>query len=234
MAEASLQPPAQNPPHKAPRKYVFVVTYGRSGSTLLQALLNTLDGACIRGENYNLLMPLYQSVKQARRARQEYGKSPQPPDHPWYGAHLVDPAKFARGLANVFVERVICPPPGTRILGFKEIRYAPLDRAYLNEFLEFVLSAFENSFILFNQREPEAVAQSSWWADKPADEVVKMIESANESFATFAARRPKRTRLVRYEQVVADSEYIREVFQFLGEKMNDEKVAQVLGTKLEH
>lgn len=213
---------------------MFVVTYGRSGSTLLQALLNTLDGACIRGENYNLLMPLFQSVKQARRARQEYGKSAQSPDHPWYGAHQIDPAKFARGLANVFVERVICPPPGARILGFKEIRYAPLDRAYLSEFLEFVLSAFDNSFILFNQRDPEAVAQSSWWANKPAHEVVKIVTNANDAFAAYVARRPKRTRVVHYEQVVADKEYIRSIFQFLGETMDDEKVAQVLGTKLEH
>lgn len=35
--------------------YVFIITYGRSGSTLTQNLLNSLPGYCIRGENSNLL-----------------------------------------------------------------------------------------------------------------------------------------------------------------------------------
>ena len=38
--------------------FVFVVTYGRSGSTLLQNVLNTIPGYCIRGENANTLAHL--------------------------------------------------------------------------------------------------------------------------------------------------------------------------------
>jgi len=32
-------------------RYVFVVTYGRSGSTLMQGLLNALPGVLVRGES---------------------------------------------------------------------------------------------------------------------------------------------------------------------------------------
>ena len=37
---------------------LFVVTYGRAGSTLLQNMLNALPGVTLRGENNNLLAPL--------------------------------------------------------------------------------------------------------------------------------------------------------------------------------
>ena len=39
--------------------FVFIFTYGRSGSTLLMGLLNSLPHYCIRGENNNLLHRLY-------------------------------------------------------------------------------------------------------------------------------------------------------------------------------
>src|SRR5829696_1859856 len=39
--------------------YVFVMTYGRSGSTLLMGLLNTIPGYLVRGENDDALRFLY-------------------------------------------------------------------------------------------------------------------------------------------------------------------------------
>ena len=41
------------------RDYVFVMTYGRSGSTLLMGLLNTIPGYLIRGENDDALRFLF-------------------------------------------------------------------------------------------------------------------------------------------------------------------------------
>lgn len=35
---------------------ILVITYGRSGSTLLQGILNSIDGILIRGENHNFLL----------------------------------------------------------------------------------------------------------------------------------------------------------------------------------
>ena len=40
---------------------VLIVTYGRSGSTLLQGILNSIEGCLIRGENDNFCFALYQA-----------------------------------------------------------------------------------------------------------------------------------------------------------------------------
>lgn len=41
--------------------FVFLVTYGRAGSTLTQKYLNSLPDVCVRGENGNLLYHLFRA-----------------------------------------------------------------------------------------------------------------------------------------------------------------------------
>ncbi len=105
-------------------RYVFVVTYGRSGSTLLQSLLNSCKGVQIRGENGNVLYHLYRAAMAARSTRQ-IGKTPQTvvPDGPWYGAGEVRPVLFESELIGNFVRTVLAPDDGIQVTGFKEIRY---------------------------------------------------------------------------------------------------------------
>ena len=42
-------------------RFLFVVTYGRSGSTLVQGLLNAMPGVLVRGENNLFVLPLFRS-----------------------------------------------------------------------------------------------------------------------------------------------------------------------------
>ena len=57
----------QNKPQFRIDKTVFVVTYGRSGSTVLQNMLNALPGHILRGENANLLAPLVRAWQDLRQ-----------------------------------------------------------------------------------------------------------------------------------------------------------------------
>src|SRR5436190_1068738 len=104
-------------------KFVFIVTYGRSGSTLLQRVLQTIPDSCIRGENNAVLYPLFQAWRKLSVAKTKYGMKRTFPKHPWWGIDRVKEDVFARRIAQVFVDTVIRPPSGVRLLGFKEIRY---------------------------------------------------------------------------------------------------------------
>lgn len=69
-AELSMGIPADGDaarPARQPLGYLFVVTYGRSGSTLVQGLLNSIPGYLIRGENRGVLYRLYQYHSRSRR-----------------------------------------------------------------------------------------------------------------------------------------------------------------------
>ena len=79
-------------------KSVFIVTYGRSGSTLVQNMLNALPGACIRGENENLLAPFARAWDMLRHS--ERGAKLRDAGHatgpatPWYRFEEVTPDRF--------------------------------------------------------------------------------------------------------------------------------------------
>ena len=103
--------------------YVFVVTYARSGSTLLQALLNACPGVQIRGENNSALYHLYRAIAAVEAAKKDHGGPLSvPPDEPWHGAGLMKPKAFEGRLLQGFVRRVLAPDAETRVTGFKEIR----------------------------------------------------------------------------------------------------------------
>ena len=49
---------------------VVIITYGRSGSTLLQSLLNSIDGVHISGENGGIINQLYYTYKKIKNYKE--------------------------------------------------------------------------------------------------------------------------------------------------------------------
>ena len=106
-------------------RYVFVVSYGRSGSTLLQSAINSTPGTQLRGENCNILYSLYRAVASAELTILGRARHPEPrrPDHPWFGFNEIVAERFESTLLNAFVRDVLVPDPATKVTGFKEILY---------------------------------------------------------------------------------------------------------------
>ncbi len=108
-------------------KSVFVVTYGRSGSTLLQNMLNSLPGYLIRGENENLLATFargWDTVLRSTQARDMRAEGRATlPQHPWFGYEDVSAQALGEALAQSFTQTVLRPTDTTRVVGFKEIRW---------------------------------------------------------------------------------------------------------------
>lgn len=230
--------------------YVFVVTYGRSGSTLTQNLLNTIPGYAIRGENGNLTEFLAHAIDMVashdmyrwrredlpkrRSARRPYlrpilGK----PHDPWAGAERVDPDTFALDLMNVFVKRVLRPPKDCRVAGFKEIRLHE-NPAFFRTHLDTLRRYFPNARILFQRRNLEDVAQSGWWLAMPRDEVVAQLTRADGLFQAYAQDHPDVCHLVDYEALTASSDHARSLFDFLREPLDEAVLKRVLWTALTH
>lgn len=212
---------------------VFVVTYGRSGSTLLQSLLQSIPGAHFSGENYAVLDRLYEASRRARRTRKIWGKKDHPPNHPWFGASKIDPVRFEHKLTKLFVEEIIQPPANARWIGFKEIRYQALGED-LADYLQFVRRTFPNAHFVFNSRKAEDVAKSKWWAKKPEVEVISIVERMDERFADYAKAHPDHSKHVFYEETVADPKSLKPVFNMLGEELDLDLAQSILSVRLKH
>jgi len=212
---------------------LFIVTYGRSGSTLLQSLLQTIPGAHIVGENYGALEGLYRSATRVQRTREKWGRNAHPANHPWYGASRLDPDRYEQRLVELFVEEVIQPPPGTRWQGFKEIRYPKLGEDFV-PMLTFMRRTFPNAQFVFNTRDVAAVAKSAWWGKTPREQVEKVIARADAMFADYAAAHPDHAFLVRHEETVADPASLAPLFAHLGETLDLDRARAVLEVPLKH
>lgn len=220
-----------------PRQYVFIVTFGRSGSTLLQNLLNRMPGTCIRGENANALTFLAQSVAAMVKSEPMAGlrKTGQitGPDHPWYGAEAINPWQFGRALADVFVRDVLIPPRGCEVLGFKEIRYHLVDGDPMAAF-RFMRETFPEVRFLINTRDHEATAQSGWWKTMPRDRVMRELAEAEALFDKVQAHFPRVTLRMRYDDYATSPEALEPLFRFLDRPFDVEMVRSALADRLTH
>ncbi|NBZ88004.1 sulfotransferase [Stagnihabitans tardus] len=224
--------------------FLFLVTYGRSGSTLAQNLLNAIPGYCIRGENANAVYQICRMIDnfdrepnvQMRRDQlagrgnlvPEIGQ----PTDPWYGLELVDIDRMGLRFMNIFCREILNIPPRTRVAGFKEIRYLT-DLNFVPAQLDIMTRYFPKARFLFLTRNNEEVADSAWWRNHDKEKLVPQLAKADRVFADYAAGKPN-CFMMDYTSFLGGPERLVPLFDWLGEKMDRAVVRAVLGRKLYH
>jgi hypothetical protein len=215
--------------------YLFVVTYGRSGSTLLQGVLNAIPGYLIRGENRQVMRQLYTFHRKAdaermrqhdnqRKAGRPIGSST--PVQAFYGMDAFPSdvsLELIRELATVTLLR---PEEDTRVAGFKEIRWAFKD---LSEYVAWLREVFPGARFVINTRALESVMRSDWWARDP--ESAEKLQALEEQMLDLLEELGDAAFRVHYDDFVADPGVLRGLFDWLGEPFDERKVREVLAVK---
>lgn len=214
--------------------YVFVVTYGRSGSTLVQTLLQSINGYFIRGENANSLLPLFRSASRIATARAKHGCREIEQKGPWYGINRVDPDRYAKKLIDVFVDEILQPPEDARVIGFKEIRVHEANGSEFERYLDFIATHLAPAKFIFNKRNWEDVAKSGWWKNCDADMVKEIVEEADDLYAQYVEKHPEHCFVAQYEDYVGKPDYWRAMFEFLGEAYDPVTVQKLCDRQLKH
>ena len=207
--------------------YLFVVTYGRSGSTLLMGLLNTLPGYLIRGENRDALHHLY-LFDQTMRTESARGpkRRLREPTHPFFGIAGYPREKAARQLRRIATDTVMRPQEDTRVTGFKEIRWYHPD---LEEYVAWLAEVFPGARFLVNTRNHEDVLRSKWWAEgEDKSEHLADIETRILALADSLGDAAYR---VHYDEYVADPTTLRGMFDWLGEEFDEATVRATMAVK---
>ena len=218
--------------------YVTVVTYGRTGSTAIQASLNALPGVLVRGENYSAMRGLgtyLQSIAEVAD-RHHAGKS----THPWYGSAQLDPSAVLADIRRHVIDYLLRPAASTNWIGFKEGRYEPGPFASYDELLQhlvFLGKLFPGLRYVINVREPVDAARSGWWPENTdAIEVLTTTRdrllSATADLNTFFGSH--RAACVAYEDWVADPQVLIDAYSSLGLPRDDKAVRAALLERLEH
>lgn len=210
---------------------IFIVTYGRSGSTLLQGILNSNSEILIKGENSNFLYRVFNSYEQILKTI-EIGKRLSKPDNPknaWYGYSQINAEQFLAD-CKVLVDNVLfagVEKSKMKIYGFKEIRYP-----YLNDFekyLHFIKTLYPNACFIFNTRNLEDVIKSGWWKKQNKSEVIKLLTNCENNFNSFFNKYNSYAYQISYEQIIdKESDHISDLFKFLDITYDSELIRKTL------
>lgn len=219
-------------------RFVTVVTYGRTGSTVLQAALNALPGVIVRGENYSALRGLDAYVQSVAETadRHHAGR----PNHPWFGSARLDPPAVLADLRRHVLDTLLRPKADTTWIGFKEVRYEPGHFAEYDVLLNHLLfldKLFPGIVFLLNVRDPESAARSGWWPGN--DNAVDVLRTTRDWLvdATADLTRmlgPGRAVLLDYDDWNGRPQVLVDAFAAVGLPRDDDAVRAAVGERLEH
>lgn len=209
--------------------FAFLVTFGRSGSTLLQGHLNALPGWLIRGENGGAVEMYVAATQQAIAIADLRAFDGPIPDSGWYGLHQISPEHLRLHTRRLVLGEILQPEPETRVCGFKDIRWRA---AGLVPLLEEMREIFPGARFVMNVRSPEATARSGWWRDDA--HALETITTHVEALKDAADALGDAAFLVHYEDYATDVTRLRPLIQWLGEDFDEPAHRRIAAHRLLH
>lgn len=208
--------------------HILIFSYGRTGSTLLMALLNIIPGVLIRGENYNALYHLFKAFSALRSTQADHPKATAT-TQPWFGAAdlkltyiLADLRRVAQAILLGQVEH----REQIRCLGFKEIRYLEAAENF-DEYIAFLQEIFPNALFIINRRDHGEVARSGFWADNPCDETLAELHEIDKLFNRLPNLHPQVFELD-YSDISMESGRLEALWKTIGADFPRDQVKTLL------
>lgn len=186
------------------RDYLFVVTFGRSGSTLVQGLLNAMPGTLVRGENGLFVYDLFRAsaaaeafgAKHARHRSKEVTSA-------FYGIRWLRREPFVRATRQIADEILLGrqDPAKVRRLGFKEVLWHRIAPEETETFFTWFEEVFPGARYVLNTRRAEDASRSGFWKQAAPGEAERAIARVREVQDHLRATRPDRVVDTRYEVI---------------------------------
>lgn len=209
--------------------YVFVVTYGRSGSTLVQGLLNTLPRTLVRGENNMYVLHLFRAMQSVQAFRKTHLKhNPKASHSAFYGLNEITPASFVDSTRTLVTGHLLgsVAPDEVDRLGFKEVLWHKIRPAETAAFFTFLDKTFPDCQFVLNERNHDKVVGSGFWQGQDEEEVLQAIARVEEIQAFLRETRPERVLDLRYELLTSEDQptsdaQLRSVAEFVTGSCDD-------------
>lgn len=208
---------------------LYVVTYGRTGSTLTTSYLSHLPGIDLKGENFLFLLPAYEAEKRLMAARTKPYGNRDKTTSPWYGTHKFNLETFRRDTLSLLLNQLYPLQLIPKTIGFKEIRW---DRGQVfdefNEVLDWLTELRAPGGVVFLTRNLDDVMQSAWWAERSEDQKTEdrqRLQELEAKMRAYQAAHPDKSIAITYEAFAKNSAEAKRLCDWLGVKF-DESVWQ--------
>lgn len=217
-------------------KIVLICATGRSGSTTMMRVLNTIPNSNICGENFgaiNSLLEFYRRLKITSMKHVPGRLNPATFDDilaqnikpAWYNSYnytnMVHLIKMT--IVNMFKNS-----DQTKVWGFKEIRYNTGNVNYLKEFKEL----FPQTKVIIQIRENlNAQSRSGWFKNDP--NAVEFLQKTNKELIDFALANKEWCFLISFERMF-NIENLKTMFDYIDEKdtFDEKKIKDILDNNI--
>jgi hypothetical protein len=218
-------------------KIVLICATGRSGSTTMQRILNTIPNSNICGENFgaiNSLLEFYRRIKNSSVKNipghfrpASYEEIIQQNIKPaWYNSYnyqqIVQLIKIT--IINMFKNS-----DKTNVWGFKEIRYDAGNIGYIKDFKEL----FPQTKVIIQIRENiEAQSKSGWFKDDKKNSV-QFLTKTNDELINFYKNNKDFCYLNTFEKMF-NMNNLKNLFKFIGfeNSFNEAQINEILKNNL--
>ena len=176
-------------------EYVFVVTYGRSGSTLVQGMLNTMPRTLVRGENGLYVQHLFRAWQATDEIRQKRkGPPARKATNAFYGINALTRARFVRSAHRLVVGGILGSEDEKDFdrIGFKEVDWHQIAPEETEPFFDWLEEVCPDAKYILNTRDVEQVLGSGFWQRQETDEAMARDQPGDRDPGPPArdARRP--------------------------------------------
>ena len=220
-------------------RFVFVVTYGRSGSTLTQGMLNTLPRTLVRGENNLYLLPMFRAYASLESFKDKFGgPGAAKASSAFYGLREVDLDAFAASVRQLVQQQLLgdVAPSDIDRLGFKEVLWHRIKPEEWSGFFGFMDLAFDDPRYVLNRRDVAMTSTSGFWQKKEPGVAEQQINRVRRLQDFLRESRADRCVDTQFEAMTSDDEAIaaeqlRRLAEFVTGSCDDDLLAALFATR---
>jgi hypothetical protein len=217
-------------------KIVLICATGRSGSTTMQRIINSVPNSNICGENFGAINSLLEFYKRIKTTTFDYvpghlrpasyediiSKDVKPS---WYNSYNFQQTV---SMIKILIASLFKNKESTNMWGFKEIRYDNGDIKYLREFKEL----FPQTKVIIQIRGNIAAQSQSSWLKKDKN-AVQYLNALNNEFYNFYNQNKEWCYFITFEKMF-DMENIKKIFEFIdcSQYYDQSKIKQILDNNI--
>jgi len=217
-------------------KIILICATGRSGSTTMQRLINTIPNSNICGENYGAINSLLEFYRRLKTTTFDYvpghlrpasfddivSKNVKPA---WYNSYNLDQMIQ---MIKITIINMFKNSESTNIWGFKEIRYDSGNINYIKDFKEL----FPQTKVIIQIRtDLQAQSNSGWFKDDKT--AFDYLHKNTKELIEFGMKNKEWCYLTCFERMF-DRNNLKNIFSFIEcrEKYDENKITEVLNNNI--
>jgi hypothetical protein len=217
-------------------KIILICATGRSGSTTLQRIINSIPNSNICGENFgaiNSLLDFYRKLHYSSKTHIPGHYNPASYESiinnkikpSWYNSYKI--SEMEDCIRNTIIT-MLKKEESNNVWGFKEIRYDN-NNIFL---IHFFKKLFPQTKVIIQIRENIVAQSNSSWHKKNKNAIVELAKN-NKELLDFYNSNKEWCYFTTFEKMF-DKENLENIFQFIDcrENFNKEKVFEILNTNL--